>query len=86
MYRNIPNHGPLFVIHEFHTDLLNVAARTSATEDFSHTGVPGGMLFDVHCTKTRYKGRGRGYRRWGLVVCFSFLWIVGLVLAFLGGN
>ena len=46
-YDNISNHGPLLVIHEFHTDLLHIPTRTSATEHFRHTGVPGWMLFDV---------------------------------------
>jgi len=47
IHNDIPNHGPLPVVHEFNTDLLNVTSGPSASEDFHHTRVPGGMLFDV---------------------------------------
>jgi hypothetical protein len=46
-YKNIPNHTPSLIVHEFYTDLLNASARSSAGKNFGNTGVSRSTLFDV---------------------------------------
>ena len=70
-YINIPNHGSLFIFHEFNANLLNSTSRTSATKHFEDAGVSGETLFDVHY-QLKKRGRGWGEPLVGIGCLFFF--------------